>query len=709
MVFLRHVDYNNDQPAKCGCELVSQQSLLNRSQRRPTSKPDEEVMASTEELMVDGSFSPQADTSQVHSMPAVASPDSKCSICLDRFDNVSHLDPCRHRFCFSCIKEWAKTKTECPLCKQPFRFNYHSVQADDDYKEYILNGTFVNPDGNQFQYCTTFVGNCHQPIHPLTSSSSRMSFTPPDSRILFDGRSNQMSMQSERDIHQMIQRLASRRQASAEGRFLREITEEELITFRRALYHSGVRVRNIQDGGQYRNISAQFFRRNSASFHRLIPWLKRELTVLLGSYGSLTTIVQHIIISNVTKYDLESQAFVEDLRPFLQHHTDHFQHEFINFACCPYDIEAYDQNANYDCPAPSIEKGSCSEASIIISPDEAEARYPDVPSSALRLSPWDNETPGTSYSTLNQITANASTTIDSSESSDEEPSINRATTQVDIKMDTIARMQDTEAYSQHGNYDSPAQSSIITISSDEEDIGEPDVPSFALGLGQDVWDNETLGTFYSTLNQTTATASTTIDSSESSDEEPSINRATTQVDIKMDTIARMQDTEAYGQHGNYDSHAQSSIMTRSSDEEDVREPDVSSSALRLGQTTWDNETPGTSYSTLNQTTATASTTIDSSEISDKELSINRATTQVDTKMDTIARMQDSRSSTPASFTLFKDKCALKDSHKDSTSSDKHCYSKKKEKRKRPVDVSSQDTREARKKRKLAYLCPASPQ
>uniref|UniRef100_A0A8C6KFI7 RING-type E3 ubiquitin transferase n=1 Tax=Nothobranchius furzeri TaxID=105023 RepID=A0A8C6KFI7_NOTFU len=41
-------------------------------------------------------------------MSGEASPDSKCPICLDRFNNISHLDRCLHKFCFRCILEWSK-------------------------------------------------------------------------------------------------------------------------------------------------------------------------------------------------------------------------------------------------------------------------------------------------------------------------------------------------------------------------------------------------------------------------------------------------------------------------------------------------------------------------------------------------------------------------------------------------------------------------
>ncbi|XP_030018191.1 E3 ubiquitin-protein ligase Topors-like isoform X2 [Sphaeramia orbicularis] len=73
-----------------------------------------------------------------------ASPDSKCPICLDRFNNLAYLDRCLHRFCFPCIQEWSHNKAECPLCKQPFASILHSVRAEDDFKEYTLHP----PPGN---------------------------------------------------------------------------------------------------------------------------------------------------------------------------------------------------------------------------------------------------------------------------------------------------------------------------------------------------------------------------------------------------------------------------------------------------------------------------------------------------------------------------------------------------------------------------------
>uniref|UniRef100_A0A667Y879 E3 ubiquitin-protein ligase Topors n=1 Tax=Myripristis murdjan TaxID=586833 RepID=A0A667Y879_9TELE len=108
-----------------------------------------------------------------------------------------------------------------------------------------------------------------------------------------------------------------------------------------------------------------------------------ELMVLYGAHGSL-----------------------EELRPFLQGRAEHFLHEFISFAKSPFNMEAYDQHAVYDCPAPSSNEDSSSNSSVIaISEDEQNSVELDPPGnsmSALSHSAWDDETPGPSYSTTEE-------------------------------------------------------------------------------------------------------------------------------------------------------------------------------------------------------------------------------------------------------------------------------------------------------------------
>ncbi len=332
-------------------------------------------------------------------MSAEVSPDSKCPICLDMFNNISYLDLCLHKFCFRCIHEWSKNKAECPLCKQPFNSIYHSIKSEQDFKRYDLrpveNSSFGTFGGVRFRYRTTLTGVNRQ-MRGRTSP-------PPDNGVMFEAATNLPQRPQDRYVRRMMMRLAAKRRAASEGRTVTRVREQEMINFRRELYRQGVRVRSVRDGGRSRDTSAEFFQRNPACLHRLIPWLKRELTVLYGAHGSLVNIVQHIIMSRITRYDMEDGAIQEELRPFLQGRTEHFLHEFISFAKSPFNIEAYDHNAVYDCPAPSSNEDSSSNSSVIaISEDEEQSIELDPPgdsTSTLSHSVWDDETPGPSYST----------------------------------------------------------------------------------------------------------------------------------------------------------------------------------------------------------------------------------------------------------------------------------------------------------------------
>lgn len=79
-----------------------------------------QIMASAAKEFKMDNFSPKAGTSKLQqTVPADASPDSKCPICLDRFDNVSYLDRCLHKFCFRCVQEWSKTKLNAHCVSSP--------------------------------------------------------------------------------------------------------------------------------------------------------------------------------------------------------------------------------------------------------------------------------------------------------------------------------------------------------------------------------------------------------------------------------------------------------------------------------------------------------------------------------------------------------------------------------------------------------------
>ncbi|XP_048033654.1 E3 ubiquitin-protein ligase Topors-like isoform X4 [Megalobrama amblycephala] len=357
---------------------------------------------------------------------ANASPDSKCPICLDGFNNVASLDRCLHQFCFRCIHEWSKNKAECPLCKQPFHSIFHSVKGETDFKEFVLppveNGLAVNAAAGNApeRVLRPRVLRGRERRSQRVQQPAPSSSPPLEDDVMFDGLSDAAALTGNQEMHQMVLRLTARRRGRGEGRSLRRLREQDVVAFRRALYRTGVRVRNTRDVGRQRDISASFLRQNPGCLRRLLPWLQRELTVLYGSHGSLVNIVQNIIISRIMNYDMEDSAIRDELRPFLLARTDHFLHELVSFARSTLNMEAYDQQAIYDCPAPSYEEGSSSDLSVIaISEDDdndSEDNVTENPSavqerlasiatasgteSLLSQSAWDDETPGPSYSTI---------------------------------------------------------------------------------------------------------------------------------------------------------------------------------------------------------------------------------------------------------------------------------------------------------------------
>ncbi|XP_025038972.2 E3 ubiquitin-protein ligase Topors-like [Pelodiscus sinensis] len=364
------------------------------------------MASSNEAFKSDGSFSSIAGTSS-GDVPAAAegSSDSRCPICLERIQNVSYLNPCFHGFCFACIQEWSERKAECPLCKQYFHSFFHTIRADNDFEEYILP-----------------VENISSAMFEVRSTSAQRPESPPDHGILREGFSGPRSQAREWAIEELMRQFAIRRPSQPGGISLGQVREQVTIKFRRALYRSGVWVRNVQAGGFYRDISADFFHRNPSRLHRLVPWLKRELRVLCGTRVSLVNDIQHIILHNMTHYDLESQAFADLLQPHLLYYTNHFLHEFINFARSPFNIKAYDWRANYDIPFSLHEEGYQFYSSLTMSSEEEEDSqdYDDEDDDGESIGSndeesWDDEIPGSACSSLEQAVDDLISTLGSSD------------------------------------------------------------------------------------------------------------------------------------------------------------------------------------------------------------------------------------------------------------------------------------------------------
>uniref|UniRef100_A0A663EZP9 RING-type E3 ubiquitin transferase n=1 Tax=Aquila chrysaetos chrysaetos TaxID=223781 RepID=A0A663EZP9_AQUCH len=71
------------------------------------------------------------------------------------WEEASYVMPCCHRFCFTCIWQWADSKPKCPLCKRRVSSIVHLVRVYDNFEEYVVrpptasSGRECSPGGPQ--------------------------------------------------------------------------------------------------------------------------------------------------------------------------------------------------------------------------------------------------------------------------------------------------------------------------------------------------------------------------------------------------------------------------------------------------------------------------------------------------------------------------------------------------------------------------------
>lgn len=81
--------------------------------------------------------------------------------------------------------------------------------------------------------------------------------------------------------------------------------------------------------------------------NRLVPWLNRELQVLLNNNRPHIAYVMGIITDTLTQCDIRSDEFRNTVRQYFGIHTDHFVHELSNYARTNFDLVGYDQAVSY--------------------------------------------------------------------------------------------------------------------------------------------------------------------------------------------------------------------------------------------------------------------------------------------------------------------------------------------------------------------------
>ena len=262
-----------------------------------------------------------------------------CSICLLQVQQETrgYTNTCFHCFCFECIFEWSKVKAICPLCKSQFKLIYYDIKSIDDYKEYKMKSPNSTFQLSSFSSASTIYAINRLPRVTFELTPMSNSFI----NRIFNGT--------------QLQWFAGRHLAPEQFRlnvYLYKLfvspNEIEVLDSNRSSANTSDasqqqqindRTTSIVKPTHYRDIGPDFYRSNIACIHRLVDFLKREISVLKKRYriqpkSLLEGELIGIIINLVKKFDINSKEFFNSIQNHVKpnHIARHFQHEFYTYA-----------------------------------------------------------------------------------------------------------------------------------------------------------------------------------------------------------------------------------------------------------------------------------------------------------------------------------------------------------------------------------------
>lgn len=194
-------------------------------------------------------------------------------------------------------------KAECPLCKQPFRSIIHNIRSSSKYDKHeipletnpvIIEDNITTIDNNEmFMYISPQSTRVH--YYQMMSTGQ---FLEPNGPT---------------DSQEPLRR-----------------TDTTGINFRRAVYTLGLWV-NLPYRFRTTDVDPRHFRDNPGARQRLVPWLNRELNVLLYENTQHVMYVVDVILQQLLVQHILSNAFGLLLMDYLGPNTPHFIHEFYSF------------------------------------------------------------------------------------------------------------------------------------------------------------------------------------------------------------------------------------------------------------------------------------------------------------------------------------------------------------------------------------------
>ncbi|XP_045877787.1 E3 ubiquitin-protein ligase Topors-like [Meles meles] len=300
-------------------------------------------------------------------MPFDFSSDSECPNCLESTQNEPDWNPCFNKSRNDSLYSRSRKKSMPSSGVQCFPSQCCSTRPENDTKE---DSGFLPSEEESYTE---------------SSQNNYVSLNP-------EGITRKIRPLKELTVQELLREFGDSGKFQPNSTSVGHFRDQVVMKFRRALYYSGIWVTHVQGYRLEKHLSANYFKRNPGCLHRLVPWLKRELTAVYGNYGYTVKNILSTILQHMTEYDLDSESFIHLLEPYLQQHTHHFLHEFISFVHSPYNMETYDQRAIYQCPSisPWVKKKSIASASVLpLSKDQASQH--DTRQSRNTRDQWNNE------------------------------------------------------------------------------------------------------------------------------------------------------------------------------------------------------------------------------------------------------------------------------------------------------------------------------
>ena len=178
------------------------------------------------------------------------------------------------------------SKCECPSCAEgspsESDWNYSSGKRGDgaSYSRLTKKST-ISPIMQRFlsQCCSNELGSTNKEDFTFLASEEESSVDFSQTQNLSQTSKKTRSLR-ELTIQELLSKFGDNERLPPHSVSLSHFRDHVVVKFRRALYYSGIWVKYVQGSGLKRFFSAHYFKRNPSSLHRLIPWLKRELTAI---------------------------------------------------------------------------------------------------------------------------------------------------------------------------------------------------------------------------------------------------------------------------------------------------------------------------------------------------------------------------------------------------------------------------------------------